>query len=263
MRISINNLSFSYHGHKVLNNISFSADSGTLLWVLGPNGAGKSTMFKCILQLMTNYDGAITINGSDLKKIPYKILAGMVSYVPQFHNTVFNYTVKEIVLMGCTAQLPAFSQPGAKEMLHVGEIMERLGIKSFINRRFCEISGGEKQLVLIARALAQNARIIIMDEPTSNLDYGNRIRVMSVIKKLTQTGYLVIQSAHDPEQTFLYADQVIILRNGEMMSKGTPQEMITSTRMKDLYGVDVSVDSIQNDKIRICMPVELMRQSKK
>ncbi len=260
MSIQINDLSFSYGKHKVLDNVSFSAETGSLLAVLGPNGVGKSTLFQCILGLLQNYSGTITINGQDSRGIEIQELAKEVAYIPQSHAPVFNFSVFDIVLMGTTAQVSAVCNPGPAQVALAKAALERLGIVHLKERGYTKISGGERQLVLIARALAQNAKILVMDEPTSSLDYGNQIRILSHIRKLTSEGYTVIQSTHNPDQTFLFADQVLALSNGQVIKQGKPEDVITEALIKSLYGVEVEVQSLFGDRARVCLPRSVVNQ---
>lgn len=260
MSIHVHNLSFSYGKHKVLGDVSFSADTGKLLAVLGPNGVGKSTLFQCILGLLSHYTGTITVNGTDARKIGIQELAKQVAYIPQSHSPVFNYTVYDIVLMGTTAQVSAVRNPGRNQAEYANEALDRLGIAHLKDRGYTKISGGERQLVLIARALAQKAKILVMDEPTSSLDYGNQIRILTHMKNLTAEGFTVIQSTHNPDQTFLFADKVLAVSNGCVIRQGSPHEVITEDLIKTLYGVEVEVQSFYRDRARVCLPKLIMNQ---
>lgn len=254
MNLEVKNFSYSYHNHEVLKNISFNVDENTLLCILGPNGVGKSTMFKCILHLLKKYEGQILLDGENLKKYTPVELAKKIAYVPQSHNPVFNYSVFEMVLMGTTAQFSMMSKPSKRQKKIAEECLEKIEISYLKDRKFINLSGGERQLVLIARALAQQAKIIIMDEPTSDLDYGNQIKVLNTVKKLSKEGYIIIQSTHNPDQAFLYADKVLALYNKEMIAFGTPREIMSSNLIKKLYKVDVELNSLYDDKVRVCVP---------
>ena len=259
MRMKVENLHFSYGNHEVLKGVSFGVESSGFVSLLGPNGAGKSTLFKCILGLLPPSNGSIHICKRDIRYMPAAELSHRVAYVPQSHSPAFNFSVFDMVLMGTTAQLPQFSAPGRQQYQLAEAAMERLGIAHLRDRGYCSISGGEQQLTLIARAMAQRAKILVMDEPSASLDYGNKIRVMETIKSLTQDNYTVIQSTHDPDQAYLYSDQILALHDGKILAWGTPEEIISSQLISTLYGVDVEVCSLHNDTIRMCVPTHIQK----
>ena len=257
MSISVEHLTFSYGSHAVLKDVTFHAESGQFLSVLGPNGVGKSTLFRCMLGLLSPSGGSVTIEGTPVSRLSPAQLARRIALIPQSHSPAFHYSVFDMVLMGTTAQTGLFSSPG-KSQIELAEIaLEKLGISHLKDRSYGRISGGEQQLALIARAMAQQANILVMDEPSANLDYGNRIRVMQTVRKLTEDGYCVIQSTHDPDQAYLCSDRVLSLYDGRVLAFGTPQDTIDSQLISTLYGVDVEVCSLQNDLVRICLPRHL------
>lgn len=257
MSMEVKNLHFSYGEREILKNISFSAEHGEFLSVLGPNGVGKSTLFRCMLGLLTPGKGGTFVEGKDISAMDAAELARCIAYIPQSHNPVFNYTVFDMVLMGTTAQLGRFSSPGKAQIAMAEAALERLGIGGLRDRGYGNISGGERQLVLIARAIAQQAKILVMDEPSANLDFGNKIRVMKTVKSLTNDGYAVIQSTHDPDQAYLYSDKILALYAGEVLAWGTPQDTVCNSLISTLYGVDVEVCSMRDDDIRVCVPAEI------
>lgn len=256
MSIKISGLCFSYGSHTVLENVSFSAEYGEFLSVLGPNGAGKSTLFKCILGLLPADAGTVFIEGKDIKSMTASELSRKIAYIPQSHNPIFNYSVLDMVLMGTTSSVGTFSSPGREQLAAAENALEALEINKLSDKNYSELSGGERQLVLIARALAQQAKILIMDEPSSSLDFGNRVLVMKTVKRLVSIGYSVIQSTHDPEQAYMYSDKILALQNGTVSAFGIPQEVITEGLVKNLYGIDSKLYSLENDTARIILPVK-------
>ena len=256
MSIKVENLSFSYGKNQVLNNISFSAEYGEFISVLGPNGVGKSTLFRCMLGLLEPSSGNINVDGNKVDTLSPRQLARYIAYIPQSHQPVFNYSVFDVVLMGTTAQTGSFSSPGKKQRKLVEAALEKLGIIHLSQRSYGKLSGGERQLTLIARAIAQQAKIIIMDEPSASLDFGNRIHVMQVVKSLAKDGYCIIQSTNDPEQAYMYSDKILALYNGNLLSWGSPEETINEEVISKLYGVDVELCSMFDDTVRICVPKE-------
>ncbi len=250
--MEVRGLSFSYGSHEVLKNVSFSAKNGELLSVLGANGVGKSTLFSCMLRLLKPSAGAILVDGADIASLSAKELARRIAYIPQSHNPVFNYSVFDMALMGATAQLGNLSSPKEAHYRRVDAALEQLGISHLRKRGYAQLSGGERQLTLIARALVQDAKILIMDEPSSSLDYGNRVRVMQTVRALTKQGYAVIQSTHDPDQAYLYSDKILALHEGRILAHGTPQEVIQDDIISKLYGIDVAVCHVESNAF--CIP---------
>ena len=257
MRMRIENLHFSYGNHEVLKGVSFGVEDRGFVSLLGPNGAGKSTLFRCMLGLLEPASGSVHICGRDIRNMPPAELSHRVAYIPQSHTPVFNFSVFDMVLMGTTAQLPRFSSPGKKQRELAEAAMERMGISHLRNRGCGNISGGERQLALIARAIAQQAKILVMDEPSASLDYGNKLRVMETVKSLTADDYTIIQSTHDPDQAYLYSDQILALYDGKILACGTPRDTISSELISQLYRVDVQVCSMHGDDVRVCIPAHL------
>jgi len=254
MSISVTNLSFSYGSKQVLHDLNFDIPDGMLVNVLGPNGVGKSTLFRCILGLNQRYTGSIIVNDRDIKSLSIRERAREISYIPQTHAPVYDYEVIDVVLMATGSDLKMLSNPRAEQKRRAYAALERIGIADFAHRLYTQISGGEQQLVLVARALAQNARTIVMDEPTSALDYGNTVRVLSCIRQLAREGLSIIQSTHNPDHAFLYSDKTLVLKDGRVDAYGTPRDVITSKLISDLYDVDVEVSSLYGDKVRVCVP---------
>ena len=199
--------------------------------LLGRPNVGKSTLFKCLLGLSASYEGKITINGESTAGIPPERLAKLVAYIPQSHDTAFNLSVFDMVLMGTTAGLRGFRMPSQKESEITCQALKRLGILSLKDRDYQKISGGERQLVLIARALAQQTKVLIMDEPTANLDYGNSLRVLDQMKSLARQGYTILFSTHITSDLEHIADQIIFIDQGKILLNQSRDELL------DNYGI--------------------------
>lgn len=256
MTVEVRDLHFSYKNNGVLRGVSFEASEGALLCVLGKNGAGKSTLFRCILGLLRDYKGNILIDGTPAADLTARELAGKISYIPQNHSAVYSYSVLDMVIMGTTNRLRTFENPGRSHRIAAEEALDMINIRHLRNRDFCSISGGEQQLVLIARAIAQQTKIIIMDEPCSNLDYGNQIKVLKTVKDLTKQGYLIIQSTHNPEHIFLFSDEVLVLIEGRVKARGRADEILTEEMLKLVYGINIKVHEIEGRHLRLCVPDE-------
>ncbi|MCL2140964.1 MAG: ABC transporter ATP-binding protein [Dehalococcoidia bacterium] len=254
MSIDVCNLSFSYGTRKVIDRVSFSARPNELLSVIGPNGVGKSTLFYCILGLYTNYSGQILIDGQDIKGLPLQKMSRLVAYVPQSNYPSFNFSVYDMVLMGTAAQISSISSPGARQRALADAAMERLGISHLRNRPYTRISGGERQLTVIARALAQQTKVLVLDEPVANLDFGNQLLVLTQVKKLARDGYTVVQATHNPDQAFMFSDNILAVHGGQVVACGAPSEVVTESMMQKLYSSNIVVESLYNDKVRVCVP---------
>jgi len=244
VRIDVRGVHFAYKQHNVLHDLNFSAESGDVVAVLGPNGVGKSTLFRCLLGFLTPQRGEILIDGKSVRTMSSAELARSVAYIPQSVSPVFNYTVLDTVLMGFTSKLGKFQSPRPQDKARAMDIIDSLGISHLSERGCGEISGGERQLTLLARALAQDAGILVMDEPTANLDYGNSQRVMERIAALAIDGYTVIFSTHDPNQAFMHAGTALVLQGGGVVAAGPSETVLSAELLSRLYGINVAVHCV-------------------
>jgi iron complex transport system ATP-binding protein len=195
MNLELKNVSCGYGKKQVLRNISLSLASGEILCLLGPNGVGKTTLFRSILGLLSLQGGEVLLNGTDIRFWTQKDKAKAIGYVPQAHEPPFPYKVLDVVMMGRTAHMGRFAMPSREDEDAALEALASIGASFLQNEIYTEISGGERQLVLIARALAQRPEILVMDEPTSNLDFGNQMRVLEQIKRLATKGFAIIMTS--------------------------------------------------------------------
>lgn len=257
MMLEIKDASFGYGRKTVLDNISFGVGSNDFLCLLGPNGVGKTTLFKSILGFISLKSGEIRLEGQNIRSWSRSQLARVIGYVPQAHAAPFPYSVLDVVLMGRMAHLGPFSSPKRHDVEIAEESLERLGISFLRDKRYTEISGGERQMVIIARALTQKPRILILDEPTSNLDYGNQIRVLLQIKGLADDGIGVVMTSHFPNHAFLCSSRVALLnRNG--LEIGPADDIITETSMHETYGINVRITRLADNQgaaIKSCVPL--------
>ncbi len=258
MRLTASNLAYGYPDRRVGSGVTLELAAGEVLCLLGPNGSGKTTLFRTLLGLLPPQDGAVLLDGCDVQTLTREAVARQISYVPQAHGAFFPYTVREIVLMGRTAHMGLFAAPSARDYSAAIAAIKRMGLQHLTDATYTRISGGERQLVLIARALAQDARMVMMDEPTANLDFGNQVRVLERIRSLAEEGIGVLLSTHDPDHAFLCADRVAMLYQGELVACGAPEEEITPQRLKQLYGIDVAVTALTLADARtrhVCLPL--------
>lgn len=243
MTLTVKDLTYRYAktAAPVLQGISFTAESGDFLSVLGANGAGKSTLFRCLLGGLTDYTGAIALDGRDVRTLSRRETAEHIAYIPQIHRPTFGYSVLDTTLMGLTRQLSPFRSPTPEMEKQAMDALEQMGVAQLAERNFATLSGGEQQLVLIARALCQRSDILLMDEPTSSLDYGNQLRVLQRVAELAARGYTVILSTHDPQHALRFSQRVLALRDGQVAAFGDTREVLTESLLERLYGVDAAL----------------------
>jgi iron complex transport system ATP-binding protein len=239
--LGASDLSFGFPGRTVGAGVDFALAPGEVLCLLGPNGGGKTTLIRTLLGLLPPQAGLVRLNEKALQEHSRKEIAQLVGYVPQAHAGAFAYSVLEMVLMGRTAHMSLFAAPSTRDREAALHAIDTLGITCLAERAFTEISGGERQLALIARALAQAPRVLVMDEPTSSLDFGNQVRVLGQARRLAASGIAVLMSSHQPDHALQYADRALLLGEGKALALGPPREVITPDSLKRLYGVDVRI----------------------
>jgi iron complex transport system ATP-binding protein len=261
LSIEVAHLSYGYPRQSILlRDISFTVRAGETLCLLGPNGSGKTTLLLCLLAIHQLASGSVSIGTSNIHHMSRKELARKIAYVPQSIATAFPFSVFDMVLMGRTPHLRGFSVASAEDEELAGCALERLGIARLKDRAFNEISGGEQQLVFIARALCQEARVMIMDEPTASLDYGNQIRILQIINELRDSGYAIIVTTHNPDHALLAATHAAIMKDGSIISYGSPDEIITSQNLSDLYATKIHVLKTSfpgepGGEAKVCIPI--------
>ena len=239
--LSVESLAFGFPGRTVGRDVSFALAAGEVMCVLGPNGGGKTTLFRTILGLLPSHDGKISLLSAPLPTLSRAQIARRVGYVPQGHAGYFAFTVQEFVLMGRTAHLGVFSTPGKHDREVSERALESLGIAHLAEKPVTEISGGERQLALVARALAQEPKLLVLDEPTASLDFGNQVRVLQRIGALAGSGIAILFSSHDPDHAFLCAHRALLLAEGRVLEIGAPREVIRADTLERLYRVSVQV----------------------
>ena len=254
-RLAVEDLSYGYSGRVVGQRLNFTMAAGEILCVLGRNGEGKSTLFKTILGLLPPRTGEVQVDGEATSAWSPRRRALTFGYVPQSSGGAFPFTVAELVLMGRTAHRGVFAAPSAADREAADQAIAVLGIEHLAERQWLRVSGGERQLALVARALAQEPRILVLDEPTASLDFGNQVRVLDAIRSLAENrGLTVLLSTHHPEQAFACADRVALLAGGELLCIGAPAEVITTETLRACYAVDVAVLPVAENRYRVCVP---------
>ena len=253
MQLEARDLAIGYRGHLVGRDIALSLAPGEVLCLLGPNGAGKTTLFRTLLGLQPALAGAVLIDGAPLAALPPAEIARRLAYVPQAHVTEFSFTVLDVVLMGRTARLKAFASPGAHDERIAHEKLATLGIAELAAHDYTRISGGQRQLALIARALAQEAPILVLDEPTASLDFGNQALVLARIRELATQDFGIVLSTHDPDHALMVATRVAIIADGGLRAIGPPAEVITAEMLSAIYRTEVLVEQTPSGH-RVCVP---------
>ena len=251
MSLSVQNISFSYGSNQVLQDISFEINKGEFWAVIGPNGVGKSTLFRCILGLLQPANGSVSIDGCDINTMSRKVLAQRIAYIPQIHRPVFGYSVRDTVLMGTTRYLSAFEQPKAAQVEKANSVLRMLEMEDIAEKNYATLSGGQQQMVLIARALAQDAEILVMDEPTSALDYGNQMKILALLRTLAQRGYSVVVSTHNPQHALDFSEKTLALAPDKSSVQGKAEAVIDKELMARLYNMEVEFVSAEGRKILV------------
>ena len=265
MRLETQSLACGYRGITIMKNISISVDSGEILCLLGPNGSGKTTFFKTLLGLLKKKGGRILLGGEDLEGTSPERRARLMGYVPQAHGATFPFRSLDVVLMGRTSHVALFASPSEEDVAKAEEAMEILGIEYLRNRTYTRISGGEQQLVLLARALTQEPSVLILDEPTTSLDFGRQFLVMERVKELSLRGLTIVLSTHFPEQSFFYASRVLCFTKGEILGCGEPSEVLTEETICSMYGVEVEIVTLDEEygNMKMCLPRNLIWSARK
>lgn len=240
VKIKIKDLCFGYASTQILEDVSIDIHKSSFVSIVGPNGAGKSTMLKCLNKILTPDSGEIHIDGRNLRHLKRMEVARNLAYVPQSSNRIFPTTVFETVLMGRRPHLGWFINENDKEK--VWQVLDELGIEDLALSSFDELSGGQQQKILIARALVQDTGIILLDEPTSNLDIWHQLDVMEIVKKLVNNrNVTALMAVHDLNLASKYSDQILMMKDGQIVSAGKPASVLTSENIANVYGVEAHV----------------------
>jgi iron complex transport system ATP-binding protein len=259
-KIRLHNASFDYGERNIFRELNFEVESGDILCLLGSNGCGKTTLLRCLRGFLKLKTGSCYLDETDISSLKTPALAQKMGFVFQEHSAPFPYSVIEVVKMGRAPHLKMFASPTKHDREIAEKSLETVGISHLKNRRFTQISGGERQLVVIARTLAQGPDIILMDEPTSALDFKNQALVLRMINKLAKQGITIIISTHFPNHAMLYSCKVAMMNEGHFVDFGPAERVITEDNLKRTYGIDVKIfsadDPTTNGMMRFCVPTE-------
>lgn len=255
MPLVASDIECGYGDGPVVKGVSFSLDHGHIVTVLGPNGVGKTTLFRAVLGFLPIDGGTIELDGKPLESLSRPEVARTIAYVPQKQNIPFAYTVEEAVLMGRAPHLKLLQQPGPEDRKIARDALDELGLGHLAKKPCTEVSGGELQMICIARALAQQPSYLVMDEPTASLDFGNQAKVLEQIMSLAQSGIGVLLTTHDPEQAFALESDVVLLQRGHRCRSGACEHVLTEEALSETYGVDVLIQKLSHKgrEVTCCM----------
>jgi iron complex transport system ATP-binding protein len=240
LKLKINKLSFSYNSTPILKDVELEVGLGEMVCIVGPNGSGKSTMLKCINQILETEQNSVLIDGQDVNSLSLRELSMIMGYVPQTSTSAFSFTVFDVVLMGRKPYINWNLSDRDSEI--VAEMLDFLGIGDLAMRHFTELSGGEQQKVIIARALAQQPKLLLLDEPTSSLDIKHQLEILCILKSLAETQHCsVIVAMHDLNLASRFSDRLLMLKRGCVFAVGTPESVLTEENIESVYGVKVRV----------------------
>lgn len=264
MILQVKDLTCGYGNLKIVETVSFDIKGGESICLLGPNGVGKTTFFKTMLGFLKPISGQVLLDGKPTVSLSRKKFAQSIAYVPQAHSVPFPFSVIDVVVAGRNVHSGITSTPSKKDYDYALSCIDELGINYLKEKIYTELSGGEQQMVLIARAMAQQAKILIMDEPTSNLDFGNQIKIINHINNLKNKNIAIIMTTHSPDHVFLCASKVIVFQDGKQACVGEPNNIITENLLSEVYGVDVNVCRVntnKNKQVSVCIPnIDLIKR---
>ncbi len=256
--IEIQNAAFSYDGKTdVFSGLSHTITSDEIFCILGPNGIGKSTLLKAILNLHRLRAGHILIDGRDVTDFRPSELARVIAYIPQTYAPTFPYKVLDMVLMGRMPYLNTMAHPTDEDFEKCGEAIALLGLTDLVDRPCTQLSGGQLQLVMLARAIAQEAEFIVLDEPTAHLDYGKQMVTLDMIRSMRSRGVGIIMTTHDPDHAFLVCDKAAVMAEGRFLAVGRPDEVVTEENLAAAYGVGIRILPYTDESGRVqktCVP---------
>lgn len=255
MIYEIKDLRFAYNSgsRNVLDGVSFDIEKGDVLSILGPNGAGKSTLLTCMMALNTPQSGSVLVDGKSIFDMSAQELAKKVSFVPQNLKPVFGYSVLEFVLMGRAPLISALGRPGKEDKAAAFEALEKMGLLELADRPYTEISGGEMQQASIARAIVRKPQVILFDEPTAHLDFGNQLRTLKVIKELSREGYTTVITTHTPDHAIMLGGRAAILDRQGKITVGSTDELLTEESLSEVYNAELKIRYFEELGRKICL----------
>lgn len=259
----VDRVSFSYErGAQILRDVSMNVQRGEVLTLLGPNGSGKSTLLNCLSGLLDPQEGSVLLNGKDIKVLQPRQIASTIAYVRQSHEGTFAFLVRDYVAMGRAPHMGMFTKLRKEDLEVAEQALDLLGVSHLAMRAYTELSGGQRQLVDICRAIAQEPQLILFDEPTSALDYGNQLRVVNLMIKLADEGYGVIMTTHNPDHAILLGGKVAILDREGDLEYGPLEEILDEARLSRLYQTDLRIVDVDEVGRIACLSPGIRNQRK-
>lgn len=250
--LHIQGIHFRYGSFPVLSGVSFSVGKGELCGLFGPNGSGKTTLFKCCLRFLHAEQGSVVMHGEDVSRCSIEQLARLVAYVPQEHKPPFPYLAREVVLMGRTPHLGGFFGVRRRDREIAMDALATLGISDLADRPYNQLSGGQRQMVLMARAIAQDTPVLFLDEPTSALDFQNQMRIWEIMREIAEEGKTILACSHDPNHVAWFCDRVVVVGEGAVVAEGHPEDVISEEVLEEIYQDVCSVRTL--DGVQMVMP---------
>lgn len=258
VQMQLEKVGFSYNGNRqIFSDISFEVKTGEIVCLLGPNGIGKTTLLTCMAKLREPNQGRILINGEDMTGLSTKDVARVIGYVPQTLMPSFDFTVLDYVVTGSAPWLGTFEKPKAEHYERAEQALTQMEIDHLRDKPYTRISTGELQQVSIARAIAQQSRLILMDEPTAHLDHGNQIKVLRIVKNLAAEGYGIVLTTHNPDQVLLLEAMVAVIDRQARFHFGSWQEILTEKLLSDLYGIEMRLIEVDGIQRKLCVAPKL------
>lgn len=256
--LSVRNLGFCYHNSsQIFENINFEVKSGEILCLLGPNGCGKTTLLNCLVDLLKPNCGEVLINGKNTKNLNGKKIAQKLGYVPQIITATFDYSVLDYVVCGCAPYLKLFNRPQEAEYAIARKALEQMQISKLADKSYAQISGGEQQQVSIARVLTQRPSFILLDEPTSHLDFGNQVRTLQIIKKMADEGFGIIMTTHNPDHALMMQGKTLMVKSCGDYVYGKTGDVVCESSLRELYGIELFLEDSKHAKRKTCVAPEI------
>ncbi|MFB0559379.1 MAG: ABC transporter ATP-binding protein [Dehalococcoidales bacterium] len=260
-RLLIKDVSFSYLNGFSLKNIDLAVETGEMVALIGPNGSGKTTLIKLAAGVLPPGHGEVLLDGASLKSLPRREIARRIAVVPQYFNMPFAFTVGAMVMLGRTPFIRALSGETERDRSTARRAMELTGIEQFSSRIFNELSGGERQKAVLAMALAQEPKLLLLDEPTAHLDINHQVTILELVKELNRKqGVTVVGAIHDLNLAALYFDRLVILKEGAIFAEGSPSAVLTEGTIHDVFGASVHID--QHPSARVPHVIILPREGR-